>query len=141
MMKIAPFDKIICRTPAFGVNQTLAEVWEQLKLKIEESSPSFYELIKNLNHADLKMLDERSRFTIWKYLNRAKFRSTPYGTFAGFSFLKSAEMELADGIVVQKRQDIHEFVDWPEKNKLHLDYAGILKSNVLLFSNSSYYHT
>ena len=59
MEKITAFDKVICRTPAFGINQTLEEVWEDLKVKIAESSPSFYELIKDLAAGALAELDER----------------------------------------------------------------------------------
>jgi len=138
-MQIKIHPNLIFRTPKFSLNADLQDNWDELKTAISISSDAFYQTVKDVKADELDQLPPKVFFTIWKYFNRAKFRSTPYGTFAGFSFLKSAEMELTDGIVVQKRQDVHEFVDWPEKNKLHLNYAEILKSNVLLFSNSSYY--
>ena len=135
MMKITPFDKIICRTPAFGFNQTLAEVWEQLKLKIEESSPNFYELIKNLNHVDLKTLDEKSRFTIWKYLNRAKFRATPFGTFAAISLMELSFAADTKPIITQELIARH-WIDWSLKEVFNSTAMQDVKQ---LHSNSSIY--
>ncbi|WP_316783861.1 thiopeptide-type bacteriocin biosynthesis protein [Pedobacter frigiditerrae] len=134
-MKITPFCKIICRTPAFDINQTLAEVWEELKCKIEESSPDFYELIKVVKAADIAQLDNKARFTIWKYFNRAKYRSTPFGSFASLSMVPlsfyAQELPLLDNKI-----KTHHWIDWGQKEKYQ---SNSLQNVNKLLTNSSIY--
>lgn len=134
-MKISPFDKIICRTPAFGINQTLQEVWEELKVKIEESSPSFYQLIKDVSITNLDFLEEKTKFTIWKYFNRAKFRSTPFGSFAAITTVKSTFNPTAQ-IVLSKDMKPYHFIDWSHKKT---EFSNVILAAKYLLSNSSIY--
>ncbi|RZL60397.1 MAG: hypothetical protein EOO93_14085, partial [Pedobacter sp.] len=133
---------IIFRTPKFSFEANLADCWDELKLAISISSSAFYETIKDVKAADISSLPPKVFFTIWKYFNRSKFRSTPYGTFAGFSIFQDGfNNAKKNEIVVEEKQLIHEFIDWPEKNKVHFSINQLQDNNCLLFANSSYYFT
>ncbi|RZK60250.1 MAG: hypothetical protein EOO91_02130 [Pedobacter sp.] len=134
-MKITPFDKIICRVPAFGVNQTLAEVWEELKSKIDESSPDFHELIKTLKNNELPLIDDKTKFTIWKYFNRARYRSTPFGSFASVS-LVPLSFGSQERLVLNNEIKTHHWIDWGQKEKYQ---SNSLSEVNLLISNASIY--
>ncbi|TCD27288.1 hypothetical protein EZ456_08790 [Pedobacter psychrodurus] len=140
-MKLNIQPTIIFRTPKFSYQSELVDCWEELKLAISISSAAFYETIKEVKANELKDLSPKVYFTIWKYFNRAKFRSTPYGTFAGFSLLSDAIKPSESRIVVEETQKVRELVDWPYKNNIQLPLAELLQKNCLIFSNSSYYLT
>jgi thiopeptide-type bacteriocin biosynthesis protein len=140
-MKLNIQPTVIFRTPKFSYQSELTDCWEELKAAISISSAAFYETIKEVNAGELQDLPPKVYFTIWKYFNRAKFRSTPYGTFAGFSLLEDG-IKPADGkIVIEEDQKICELIDWPYKNNIQFPLADLLQKNCLLFSNSSYYIT
>lgn len=132
---------IIFRTPKFSYQAKLSACWDELKKAISLSSSAFYETIKDVQVDDLQNLPPKIYFTIWKYFNRAKYRSTPYGTFASFSFLADAFHEKESKITINEEEIVHRFVDWPYRNELHLDFKQLLTENTQLFSNSSYYPT
>jgi len=132
---------IIFRTPKFSYHSDLSACWDELKQAIAVSSGAFYETIKDVEAEDLKHLPQKVYFTIWKYFNRAKYRSTPYGTFASFSFLENGIKPDDGKIVINEEQIVHRFIDWPYRNELHFDFAEIVAQNGLLFANSSYYLT
>ncbi|SDG24995.1 thiopeptide-type bacteriocin biosynthesis domain-containing protein [Pedobacter terrae] len=140
-MKLTIQPNVIFRTPKFSYQSELVDCWEELKLAILISSASFYETIKDVKASELKDLPPKVYFTIWKYFNRAKFRSTPYGTFAGFSLLKDAIKPFESRIVIEESQKVRELIDWPYKNDIQFPLADLLQKNCLLFSNSSYYLT
>lgn len=140
-MKLNIQPTVIFRTPKFSYQSELVDCWEELKAAIAISSATFYETIKEVKANELKDLPPKVYFTIWKYFNRAKFRSTPYGTFAGFSLLSDAIKSSESRIVVEKTQKVRELVDWPYKNNIQLPLAEVLRKNCLIFSNSSYYLT
>jgi len=140
-MKINIQPTVIFRTPKFSYLAELEDCWEELKAAISISSSAFYETIKDVEASELKALPPKVYFTIWKYFNRAKFRSTPYGTFAGFSLLHHAIKPLASKIVIEEDQKICKLIDWPYKNNIQLPLADLLAKNCQLFSNSSYYFT
>lgn len=134
-MKISTFDKVICRSPAFGINHTLAAVWEELKLKIAESSPAFYEHIKDVAYAELKAQDEKTRYTIWKYFNRAKYRATPFASFAALAVVNLGK-QATTPLVISKKMTLKHFTDWSEKANLAVADVN-LATDVL--ANSSVY--
>jgi thiopeptide-type bacteriocin biosynthesis protein len=134
-MKIIHFDKIICRVPAFGTNQTIEEVWGQLKAKIEESSPDFYALIKSLKAADLAQLDEKTYFTIWKYFNRTQYRSTPFGSFASITLIPLS-FSSKESLLLDHRMKTYHWIDWGQKEKYQTN--SLHQVNVLI-SNASIY--
>lgn len=141
-MKLKIHPNIIFRTPKFSYQSNLEDCWDELKIAISISSSSFYETIKDVKAEELNTLPPKIFFTIWKYFNRSKFRSTPYGTFAGFSIFKDGFNNAKENrITVEEQQIVHEFLDWPEKNKIQFSFDKLIESNGLLFANSSYYFT
>ncbi|RZK62959.1 MAG: hypothetical protein EOO95_14250, partial [Pedobacter sp.] len=140
-MKPLIHPSIIFRTPKFSHQADLESSWDELKKAISISSSSFYETIKDVEAHELRKLPSKIFFTIWKYFNRAKYRSTPYGTFASFSFLANAFNESESKIIVNNEQVVHQFIDWPYRNELHFDFEKLMADNIQLFSNTSYYST
>ena len=123
-MKLNIHPSIIFRTPKFSYQADLASCWDELKEAIAVSSSAFYETIKDVQADDLNNLPSKVSFTIWKYFNRAKYRSTPYGTFASFSFLNQAFQTAESKIIINEAQVVHRFIDWPYRNELHFDKAS-----------------
>lgn len=140
-MKLHLHPTIIFRTPVFSYQASLQACWAELKNAISISSADFYETIKDIETKDLDTLPPRIYFTIWKYFNRAKYRSTPYGTFASFSILNDAITSEATGLQIAEKQIVHRFIDWPYRNQLDHDFENIIQQNGLLLSNSSFYET
>lgn len=136
-MKIYPFKLAICRTPAFAAANTLSEVWPQLKEKIRTSSPAFYELIADKTADEISSLNNKVQFTIWKYFNRAKFRATPFGSFAAFGTLLLKDKPMAPALLRSTMVE-HQFTDWSEKD-VYQEEKDILQHSTLLFSNSTIY--
>jgi thiopeptide-type bacteriocin biosynthesis protein len=57
----------------------ITQHWEDIKSRIRESSPSLFAAVQN---KPFDMLDEEIRLTVYKYLLRGKYRSTPFGRWA-----------------------------------------------------------
>lgn len=140
-MKLNIHPSLIFRTPKFSYQADIASSWDELKNAIAISSSAFYETIKDVQADDLKNLSPKVSFTIWKYFNRAKYRSTPYGTFASFSLLEKAFSAAESKIIINEAQIVHRFIDWPYRNELQFDFEQLLAADIQLFSNSSYYAT
>ncbi|WP_165499662.1 lantibiotic dehydratase [Pedobacter frigidisoli] len=138
-MKLNIHPTVIFRTPKFSYHAELSACWEELKAAIAISSTAFYEHIKDVNADEVHQLPPKIFFTIWKYFNRAKFRPTPYGTFASFSILADAVKPSDEQIIVEENQKIRALIDWPSKNNIHFNFVELIEQNCLLFSNSSYY--
>ncbi|WP_316804692.1 thiopeptide-type bacteriocin biosynthesis protein [Pedobacter nototheniae] len=139
-MKLNIHPTVILRTPKFSHQANLSTFWNELKEDIAISSDAFYQTIKEVKAEELSELPSRIFFTIWKYFNRAKYRSTPYGTFASFALLKDAIKAYGETIVINELQQVHRFIDWPYKNNLPFSLPDLLAKNCFIFSNSSYYH-
>ncbi|MEJ5995791.1 thiopeptide-type bacteriocin biosynthesis protein [Pedobacter sp. Du54] len=137
MKNMKPFERLICRTPAFGTNQTLEELLKKLLDKIEESSTEFHKLVQGVKPEDLAHLDEKTWFTLWKYFNRAKYRATPFGSFAAISTLPLTYHPTPEITLSQTLQQ-HQFIDWSQKDNLELRSAE--KATAFL-TNSSLYFT
>lgn len=140
-MKVNIYPGLIFRTPKFSYQSQLSDCWEELKAAIAISSADFYKTIEDVKAEELNSLPPKVFFTIWKYYNRAKFRSTPYGTFAGVSILNDGLSNTETEIKLEEKQVVHQFVDWPYKNKLEFYNNELLDNNCFLFANSSYYFT
>ncbi|WP_113654723.1 lantibiotic dehydratase [Pedobacter namyangjuensis] len=134
-MKIQLHDTIICRTPAFGVDRTLENSFELLKAKIKTASPSFFSLLEELSLNELHKFTEKAQFTLWKYFNRAKYRSTPYSTFAAITVLPLANDE--EMPILNEQMESFVLPDWSEK--LILANYITASSAKYFVSNSSYY--
>ncbi|WP_029286907.1 lantibiotic dehydratase [Pedobacter sp. R20-19] len=140
-MKLNLHPTLIFRTPIFSYQSNLKDCWEELKNAIAISSGDFYETIKDVEVEDLVDLPPRIQFTIWKYFNRARYRATPYGTFASFGILKNAIKQTESKVQVSEEQIIHRLIDWPYRNQLEFDFELTIQQNGFLFSNSSFYAT
>lgn len=137
-MKISPNEFMLCRIPAFGITDRLEDKWKELKDKINESSPAFYETIANLDAEDISKLPEKARFTIWKYFNRAQYRATPFGTFATVvpvPVAKNPTQPIQIGATIYP----HYFIDWSEKEKYIQNSREAFKYSKYYLSNSSFY--
>jgi len=138
-MKLRIHPTLIFRTPKFSYQSDLATCWDALKLAISISSDAFYQTIKDVKADELQDLPPKVFFTVWKYFNRARYRSTPYGTFANFSILHQAIKPGNEKIIIDEEQIIHDFIDWPYKNNIQIKLRDSFEKNCFLFSNSSYY--
>lgn len=136
-LRLSPLS--ICRTPVFSVDEKLENVWDRLKTYIEEASPTFFEIIKNYDYASLELLDQKARFTIWKYFNRAKFRATPYGNFAAFSLVPLSKGSLSDPVILSAKPLNHRFPNWKEQVNINMDPKWLLRHCHFLRSNTSSY--
>ncbi|MDQ7948575.1 MAG: lantibiotic dehydratase, partial [Pedobacter sp.] len=137
-MKLKLMEMAICRTPAFGKDEVLEKAWDQLKEKIKESSPAFYQSIKNINADEIDGLPAKMRFTIWKYFSRSKFRATPFGSFSALQLLPIAAS--AHGpIILSEALTVKRFRDWDEKDTFISDISDILSASTLFYRNSSCY--
>lgn len=136
-LTLSPFS--ICRTPVFSIHEQPGNVWEKLKIYIHESSPAFFEIIKDCQYADLPSLEPRIRFTVWKYFNRARFRATPYGNFAAFSIVPVSRDNQPDHIILSEKTSVHRFANWQEKENISFDPKWLSNHAAFLRTNTTGY--
>ncbi|MBN8879835.1 MAG: thiopeptide-type bacteriocin biosynthesis protein [Sphingobacteriales bacterium] len=110
-MKMKPTDHSVGRTPLFGLQTTLAEAWPTLKRILATVSPDFYHQVQALDVEDIENQSEKIRFTIWKYFNRAKYRTTPFGEFAAISLVPTGATD-SSPIMLQRNIAVHHLPDW-----------------------------
>jgi thiopeptide-type bacteriocin biosynthesis protein len=138
-MKLNLHTTVLYRIPKFPLNATLEESWEALKAAIAVSSPEFYGLIKDTNNTQLDSLPAATQYTIWKYFNRAKYRATPYASFAGVGLCPIAKGDEPSQLQIEEQQILHSFIDWPYKEQVEITIEEIVDKDLKLFANSSYY--
>ncbi|WP_162842811.1 lantibiotic dehydratase [Mucilaginibacter pineti] len=138
-MKLNIHPQVLYRIPRFPLNATLADSWEELKAAIALSSPEFYGLIKDTAKDDLDRLPPATLFSIWKYFNRAKYRPTPFASFAGVGLCEVKPGNQPSNLLISDEQILHTYVDWPHKEDVKISAAIIAEQNLKLFANSSYY--
>lgn len=138
-MKISINPVVLLRIPAFALTDCLEEEWEALKLSISQSSAAFYEKIRSVQATELKDLDFKVQFTIWKYFNRARFRGTPYGSFAGIATGTLTDRE--EEMIFTGSQHLHRFKDWSYQNDSDVTEEELMASERLYFANTSNYGT
>lgn len=136
---IAIHPKIVYRVPHFSIHETLAGSWNELKSAIAESSPDFYLQIQNVESNDLYSLPPKIFATIWKYFNRAKFRATPYGSFAGVGLFNSEDGE-EEEIVISNDQQYHHLIDWVITGDIERSVDKMIALDVLIQANGTYYN-
>jgi lantibiotic biosynthesis protein len=87
--------------------------WEEIKIRIQSSSPSLFEAIQNKPY---QTLSKDTKQTIYKYLLRGKYRSTPFGLWSAVGTAKwSAKTKNILSLSTQKicrRQDTVENVPY-----------------------------
>lgn len=138
-MKLLIHPKLVFRSPRFSVEDSLPECWKELKEAIAESSDDFYQLIKDLEPEDLPDQAPAVRNTVWKYFNRARHRSTPFGRFAAVGVCDAAYSRQNGPITVSAMPEYHRFVDWTLKNEAEYTFEQLVQADGLLFANSTYY--
>lgn len=136
-MKFKAIDRFIYRVPQFPIDAKIEDCWIELKDSIKISAPDFYKIIAGTNSDQIKHLPDKIKTTIWKYFNRSKFRSVPYGTFAGIGI---AELNNPmQSLIIEAGQRIKNFVDWPYKSNFTYTFSHVLETDAYLLTNSSYY--
>lgn len=138
-MKLSIHPKIIFRVPRFPLNATLEKHWESLKSLILESSKEFHDIIKDLEYHQIADQPEPVQHTIWKYFNRARHRSTPFGNFAAVGICEATFPQSDETIKISNEVKTHFFTDWSLKDKREYTYEELLQKNGCLFANSSHY--
>ncbi|WP_214226634.1 lantibiotic dehydratase [Pedobacter sp. B4-66] len=138
-MKININPTVLFRVPKFSYQDEIQNNWEELKAAIAVSSAQFYETIKNTSAEEFDVLPLKVKFTLWKYFNRAKFRATPYGSFAGYGLFKLNEPGHAAPIVVANEQIIKAFIDWPQKSLVSISVDELIKKDCYIISNNTQY--
>jgi thiopeptide-type bacteriocin biosynthesis protein len=139
IMKLKIMKTAVCRTPAFSTVTVIEDVWEDLKLKIKESSPTFYQSIKDYESGELDTINRKIWFTIWKYFTRAKYRATPFGSFSAISLVSISEKKLQQ-IKISNKMQIHSFRDWSEVDAFTDNKTKLLSDSTLVYTNSSVYY-
>ena len=138
-MELNALSTSLCRVPAFSVNDTLEEIWLELKAKIKLASPSFYEQIEAVEAHEIKELSEKVQFTIWKYFNRSKYRATPFADFASYTVIPITHNP--DGLRIEAEMQSHAFTCWQVKDRIKTDVKSIFKKANFLYTNTSAYNT
>ena len=133
------YPKALIRTPQFHLGADLYESWEALKTSISYASPEFYERIKDSTAEQLDKLPDTVLQTVHKYFNRARYRSTPFGSFAGISLLDLTGDTEGNSIQVEPSLLLHHFPDWAALSQSATVTQQELKPDSLLIANSSHY--
>jgi thiopeptide-type bacteriocin biosynthesis protein len=139
LMKLKLLSPVICRTPLFPYTEKLKNVWEELKEAINLSSSDLYEQIKDVTAADLDQLDPKIKFACWKYFNRARFRSTPFGLFGSITPVPLGVGGDDNQLIISKEIKRHEFIDWSNKDYLLNDIDKLFSQASFFLSNSTIY--
>ena len=136
MAKITLHERALLRTPRFPFNSTLSSRWTELKELIKDASNDFYQVIQNMTATDLLQAEEKVRFTVYKYFNRACFRATPYGGFAavGLADINNSKNTLT----ISEQPVLHPFAEW-SADLPEITTDTIKQQNLSLFSNSTFY--
>lgn len=138
--KLLLAERALCRTPVFPVDATLDTVWPYLQAFIREASPAFYENIRDVQAGGLDTLPEKTRFSIWKYFNRAKYRATPFGQFATVSLVPLMKGGgPVSQLALRQQPIIHRFVDWGEANHSLTEPRILLRDATTLMANPTLY--
>ncbi|MDR3008611.1 MAG: lantibiotic dehydratase [Sphingobacterium sp.] len=136
-MKLNLNKKVLFRTPQFPANANLKDSWEELKASIKISSPDFYSIIESMQYKDIENDSRPVQSTIAKYFNRAKFRPTPYGTFAsiGIGTLGRA----GEYLVVDEKMSRKRFKDWNSIISAQNQWRDFPLNTLCYQANTSFY--
>jgi hypothetical protein len=122
--KLLLYPKVVCRTPAFALNDEIHDVFETLREQICDASPEFYTIIADLSADNWLSAENKIVYTLWKYFNRAKYRATPYGQFSGISLVPLAAGE--SGLTLSMKFELHRLQEWHVPNQW-LKFSPCLK--------------
>jgi len=125
------------RVPQFHLSSELKQVWEDLKESINHSSPDFYQMVKDVPSDKIDTLPPPIFHTVWKYFNRAKYRSVPYGRFAGVGLL-NPKANTINRVIISNEQIFHSYTSWVNLEQVFPDRRPI-NDQTILIANTSYY--
>ncbi len=137
--KLSIHKNIIYRVAQLPMQASLEDSWLQLKESIRLSSPAFYAEIEHLEANDLGNLKGKMKYTLLKYFNRARYRATPYGTFAGVGIFNN-NTESSQYLTISSDQEVSRFIDWPLKDQITVMAAQLIAANERVISNSTWYY-
>ena len=137
------FSSVLIRTPTYNF-QKYSKVNYSVLLKDKEftsalflASRSFFNELKKKDF-DYNLLNEKQKHTVKKYLNRASFRSTPFGLFSSFSLLNWKEQ--ADTNIVLADSDSYIKLDFSILQKLWEKYLkNYIKGGTKFCTNQTFY--
>ncbi|WP_433903261.1 thiopeptide-type bacteriocin biosynthesis protein [Sphingobacterium puteale] len=134
MIKLQLNQNVIVRTPRLPIDAMPKEFWPELKEMIKEASLDFWELIRLMSYDEFETADEKIKKTVQKYFNRAKFRATPYGSFASIGITQLGrnkdQLRLSDQLLN------HSFISW--KDKPQAKFSINIKTESFI-ANSTFY--
>jgi len=137
-MKIQIEPNIVFRVPQFSYRTDLIANWPALKASIKHASPNFFDLIKDVAADELHLLAPGLYNTIWKYHNRACYRATPFGSFAGIGITK-LNYKYESPLTVTADQILHSYPCWTAMQRDKISIEDLLRENVSLIVNHSNY--
>ncbi len=137
-MNIKLYGKAVFRVPQFPINATLEQSWNELKESIKLASADFFKLIENASYEEYHSLPPRIKLTVQKYFNRARFRATPYGTFAAVGTCNIGKNGTSQ-LILHTDPVKHEYTDWQITEELTDLWKSKPLDAMLLFANHSYY--
>ncbi|RZK68464.1 MAG: hypothetical protein EOO85_24315, partial [Pedobacter sp.] len=108
---------IICRACSLPKDSELVSYWEPLKELIKESSQVLFDKIAHIGPIELDKLDKRTRVSVERYFNRARFRPVPYGKFSTAGLLP-VNSEIGGEPILDNQKQLFSFRDWSEAKKL-----------------------
>ncbi|GAA4804036.1 hypothetical protein GCM10023231_36380 [Olivibacter ginsenosidimutans] len=136
-MNLKLLSTALCRTPLFSYQDTLQDQWEALKKAVQISSEDFYALIKDVKSDELEHLPPKIKYACWKYFNRARFRSTPFGAFGSVSLVPLNNQE--DTLILTGKPSLKNFVDWQQKDIFLKNTTEIYHKARFFLANTSFY--
>ncbi|MNU20692.1 hypothetical protein D3C71_89410 [compost metagenome] len=136
-MKINLYPKILFRVPQFSIDTQLVDCWHALKESIRISSPEFFQIIKDLSAEQIGEQSIAVQVTIFKYFNRARFRATPYGTFAMWGLCRHDSV--VTPMIVSSNFQKNCFSDWSETKGTSESWKLIPIDQLLFQANSTWY--
>ncbi|WP_343532167.1 thiopeptide-type bacteriocin biosynthesis protein [Pedobacter sp.] len=127
----------VCRACTIPREGRLEDYWAQLKALIGEASPALFEKIANLKSSSL---EGRTRISVERYFNRAKFRPVPYGRFCTVGLLPWFGDSGAEPMLATDTTVIH-LEDWSRAKGLASEVGGAVWAEELCWRVQSTLYT
>ncbi len=139
-MKIKLFNTALFRVSQFPTNAELKDCWPALKLSIKDASSYFYNIIHDLDYDEIENQPKNIKNTITKYFNRARFRATPYGTFASVGTLQLSD-QASSRITISSEAKVHNFIDWSYIKESEYSWKESDFDKLAFQTNTTYYES
>lgn len=133
------YHQALVRTPAMAANATMADAFELLKELISDASADFHHQIDAVTADQLDHIDDKKRFTLWKYFNRSKYRPVPFARFASVAIAPVSPQVSPSPLVVQKQVQVSVFANWEFADTLQPAGSKWLRHAAFLIANATIY--